>query len=280
MLSLEQIRFYQEQGYLIVEDLIEPKQCDLVRERISFLIDSFYKDDPISIFETDEKNHSNDNYFLDSGDKIRFFFEKDAFSSDEIKRKPIKDRLNKVGHALHDLDPVFNQFSRQKCIEALVKDLGINNPLIVQSMFIFKQPFIGGEVNAHQDGSFLISNPDTLLGLWFALEDSTKENGCLWALPKGHVLPLKRVFVRHENAAGKMMEKDDTPWPLDKMVSLEAKKGSVIVLHSKLPHMSFANHSNQSRHAYTLHCIDKTSHFAPENWIKRHPSLPFRGFEA
>jgi phytanoyl-CoA hydroxylase len=50
-------------------------------------------------------------------------------------------------------------------------------------MYIFKQPRIGGEVTCHQDSAFLYNDPISIAGLWFALEDATTENGCLWAIP-------------------------------------------------------------------------------------------------
>ena len=46
-----------------------------------------------------------------------------------------------------------------------------------------QQPKIGGEVAVHQDSTFLYTDPPTVVGLWLALEDATKENGCLWHLP-------------------------------------------------------------------------------------------------
>lgn len=54
-----------------------------------------------------------------------------------------------------------------------------------QSMLIFKQPFVGGEVVPHQDSSFLATSPLSCVGIWLALEDATRDNGCLWALPGG-----------------------------------------------------------------------------------------------
>jgi ectoine hydroxylase-related dioxygenase (phytanoyl-CoA dioxygenase family) len=51
------------------------------------------------------------------------------------------------------------------------------DPVVVQSMYIFKNPGIGGEVTAHQDATFLHSQPDLkVIGLWFALEDATVSN--------------------------------------------------------------------------------------------------------
>lgn len=52
--------------------------------------------------------------------------------------------------ALHDLDPVFRQFSRSAAVCNVMRSLGYARPLPVQSMYIFKQPSIGGEVVPHQ----------------------------------------------------------------------------------------------------------------------------------
>ena len=49
---------------------------------------------------------------------------------------------------------------------------------------IVQQPKIGGEVRPHQDSTFLRTDPPSVVGLWWALEDATKQNGCLWALPR------------------------------------------------------------------------------------------------
>src|SRR5205807_9349677 len=115
---------------------------------------------------------------------------------DGTLRQSKEESINKIGHALHDLDPVFDAFSRSSPIKQLLFDLGLSNPLLLQSMYIFKQPNIGGEVTCHQDATFLYTEPLRMVGLWFALEDATIENGCLWAIPGGHKLGLKSRFVR------------------------------------------------------------------------------------
>ena len=89
-----------------------------------------------------------------------------------------------------------DQFSRSLKIKELVLALGIEHPLFLQSMYIFKQPNIGGEVTCHQDATFLYTEPLRMAGLWFALEDAGVENGCLWAIPGGHKLGLKSRFMR------------------------------------------------------------------------------------
>ncbi len=59
-----------------------------------------------------------------------------------------------------------------------------------------QQPKIGGEVRPHQDSTFLRTDPPSVVGLWWALEDATKQNGCLWALPGAHAQGVARHFIR------------------------------------------------------------------------------------
>lgn len=46
-------------------------------------------------------------------------------------------------------------------------------------MYIYKNPGIGSEVKSHQDGTYLFTEPNSVVGFWIALEDATLQNGCL-----------------------------------------------------------------------------------------------------
>ena len=269
---------YERDGFLVLPDFVSRAACDRLRARAEELVRDFDPAGIVSIFSTREQTRTSDDYFLGSGDKIRFFFEEDAFSSDGTLRQSKEHSINKIGHALHDLDPVFDEFSRANEIEQLVSDLGIDNPLLVQSMYIFKQPRIGGEVTCHQDATFLYTEPLRLVGLWFALEDATIENGCLWAIPGGHQLGLKSKFLRAESGGTRVEVIDNSPWPEDKAMPLEVEKGTLIVLHPLLPHLSRENRSTKSRHAYTLHVIDAASEYPESNWLQRAATFPLMGF--
>ena len=218
---------------------------------------------------THEQTRRSDDYFLESGDKIRFFFEENAFLPDGSLRESKPRSINKIGHALHDLDSVFDKFSRRQEIKELVFDLGLTQPLLLQSMYIFKQPGIGGEVACHQDATFLYTEPLRLVGLWFALEDATVENGCLWVIPGGHKIGLKSRFIRAAAGGTRFEVFDNERWPEENLQRLEVKKGTLVVLHPLLPHLSRENTSPRSRHAYTLHVIDASVNYPKENWLQR-----------
>ena len=270
---------FERDGFLVLPNFIEIDACEALRERMNHLITGFKPETVATIFSTTERSHAQDDYFLSSGDKIRFFFEEEAFDQEGVLRQSKQASINKVGHALHDLDPVFDAFSRQDVLKDLVADLGMASPLLLQSMYIFKQPRIGGEVICHQDATFLYTEPLSVIGLWFALEDATRENGCLWAEPGGHKGPLRSRFLREGNGTT-MLELDPTPLPTDGLVPLEVERGSLIVLHGLLPHWSAPNRSARSRHAYTLHLIDGETHYSPDNWLLRSADMPLRGFTA
>ena len=269
---------YDRDGFLVLPDFVNDGVCDALRARAEELVRDFDPSGLISIFSTREQTRTSDDYFLESGDKIRFFFEENAFNPDGSLKQSKEQSINKIGHALHDLDPAFDSFSRTPRIKQLVSDLGLTNPLLLQSMYIFKQPRIGGEVTCHQDATFLYTEPLRVVGLWFALEDATVDNGCLWAIPGGHQLGLKSRFLRAQEGGTRFEVVDDAPWPDDNLQPLEVKKGSLIVLNALLPHLSRENRSAKSRHAYTLHVIDGSAHYPKENWLQRAEDLPARGF--
>jgi phytanoyl-CoA hydroxylase len=274
-----QLDQYNRDGFLVLEDFVAAEACDALRARAERLVRDFDPAGIVSIFSTREQTRTSDDYFLESGDKIRFFFEENAFNSDGTLKQSKERSINKIGHALHDLDPEFDQFSRTPQIEQLVESLGLINPLLLQSMYIFKQPRIGGEVTCHQDATFLYTDPLKMVGLWFALEDATVENGCLWAIAGGHRLGLKSRFVRAADGATHFELIDDVTWAEDEVRPLEVRKGSLIALHPLLPHLSRENRSERSRHAYTLHVIDASVRYPETNWLQRGATMPLRGFQ-
>ena len=261
---------FNKDGYLILNDFYTAGQCDALMLRGEELSNSFNFDGHPSVFQTNEQTRTSDDYFLNSGDAICYFFEKDAFDDHGKLKNDLFHSLNKIGHALHDLDPVFEKFSRSPQLKELAAQLKLDDYLIIQSMLILKHAKIGGVVDIHQDSTFLYTEPDSCIGFWFALEDATIANGCLWAKPGGHNTTLRSWFKRKPSGGGTEMQVfDEEPLAMEGMIPLEVKKGTCIVLHGFLPHYSLPNTSGKSRQAYSIHTIDGKAKYPKENWLQR-----------
>ena len=273
---------WERDGFVVLPGFVPPDRVESLRRRIDDLVAGYASqglpDGAATVFSTTEQTHAQDDWFLTSADVIRPFFENGAFDADGNLVAPMDRALNKMGHALHDLDPAFDQFSRTTDLASLVAELGVTDPLLLQSMVIFKPPRIGGEVVCHCDHSFLWTDPQTVVGLWFALDDATVANGCMWAIPGGHVGGARTRF-RLDGTGGTTTDVlDPTPYDHGDLVPVEAEAGTLVAFHGCLPHWSGANTSDRPRLAYTLHVIDGTAHYRADNWLQRGADLPLRGF--
>jgi phytanoyl-CoA hydroxylase len=294
-------------------------------------------------FGTDETSNSNrGDYFLDSANRVSYFAEPQALmeqpingtkcsSSSSNGRDPNEDEnkeltsktilrpeysndkvaaLNKAGHGMHCI--VGSKF-REYCHSAKLKDLvmrtlGWQDPVVPQSMYIFKQSQIGGTVHSHQDSTFLYTTPrQSCLGVWLALDDATLQNGCLWVRPGSHNEPVRRQFLRNPqyfdtnnpamastigNPPQKLIFKkhhDDPNVTWDgalpksvrvepamdditqTFIPVEVKAGDAVVFCGTLDHFSLPNLSNQARHTFQLHLVEGPHvgiQWSPENWLQ------------
>ncbi|KNC81189.1 hypothetical protein SARC_06472 [Sphaeroforma arctica JP610] len=290
-LTAEQIRQYHDEGYLVVENFASDEECQALKGRMAELISDWNVEDT-SVFTTKEQARTSDDHFMDSANRISFFLEEDA-EKNGMLQKDKSHAINKAGHALHIHDPVFKNFVQSGKVSSAVHKMGYKSPSLVQSMYIFKQPKIGGEVTEHQDSSFLTTNPPSCLGLWVALEDATLENGCLWGRPKSHKGGVYSYFTRNTNPNWKedgetrmvMKPTSTAPDPKtegDSYVPLMMKAGDAVFLHGAFMHKSYANKSGKARHSFQLHLVEGPSggaQWSEGNWLQYPPGQSFAQFE-
>ncbi|KII92362.1 hypothetical protein PLICRDRAFT_172463 [Plicaturopsis crispa FD-325 SS-3] len=282
-LTEEQISQFHRDGYLVIPEFLAQDETAGLLQRAKQLLEEFsIEDHPLTKFTTSDKDHVGDDYFLNSGDKIRYFLEEDAVDKNGKLTREKHKAVNKIGHALHELDPVFRKTTLEnEKLRALVRDLRYHkDPVALQSMVITKQTKIGGEVPEHNDSTFLYTSPPSALGFWFALETCTAENGALSFLPGSHLTaPLTKRFVRLPDG-GTGFETLDAPpaAPTKGDYKLETcSPGDLVLIHGSVLHKSERNTSPRTRFAYTFHMIDSPPHvvYDEKNWLQPTEAMPF-----
>ncbi|XP_015586281.1 phytanoyl-CoA dioxygenase domain-containing protein 1 homolog [Cephus cinctus] len=261
---------FQKDGYVVLQDFFNEQEVEELRSSGEEFTTNLPPENERKIFNAVEQPQSKDHYFLDSANNVSFFFEKEALDDDGKLKVHPRVSLNKVGHALHWLHPVFKKYTFDERVKEVAFQLNLQEPAICQSMYIYKNPGPGSEVITHQDATYLYTDPVNLVGFWIALEDATIENGCLSIAPGSHLSGIHRRYIRNKDPDSKELliyDRAAPCYPTSNFRAVPVRKGTCILLHGQVVHFSISNKSEKSRHAYTFHVIEtKNVTYSKDNW--------------
>ncbi|OJJ72602.1 hypothetical protein ASPBRDRAFT_175890 [Aspergillus brasiliensis CBS 101740] len=298
-LTPSQVTTFHESGYLIIPDYLTADEITNCLDETNHLLTTFPLDThPLTKFTTGDspssptEKHVGDSYFLESGDKIRFFFEPSAISPETSELlKPKHEAVNKIGHSLHTLSEPFKSITLSERNADIARSLGFKDPRVLQSMVICKQPGIGGAVPPHRDSEFLYTDPPSAVGWWIALQDAGKGNASLGMVKGSHRRGkgIGRRFVRvYGGDKGEVLEgtgfveNDGGRFPRglevedgeddngEEVEVVDVKAGSLVLIHGNVLHKSERNTGDKSRFAYTFHVIEGAEgwRYDERNWLQ------------
>ncbi|GFV84224.1 phytanoyl-CoA dioxygenase domain-containing protein 1 [Trichonephila clavipes] len=267
---------FSKNGFALIQNFFPMSEVEKLLQECNSIVQNMTLPEHLSVFHTG-KDQARDEYFMTSGDKISFFFEKEAVNNEGELVVNKNKALNKMGHALHWLNPTFKSVTFSRKVKDVLKSLQYEDPAIVQSMVIFKHPEIGGEVTPHQDSTFLYTEPLSAVGLWIPLVDITLKNGCLWFIPGSHKDEIYQRYVKNPNGSPQLVLEGEVPKFDDNLyVPVLPKKGDCVVIHGSVIHKSGKNTSDKSRPIYTFHVVEqKDTEYSKKNWLQPSEVLPF-----
>lgn len=224
-LSAEQVRFYQDNGYLAPLRLLDEKQLGVMRESLERMLGPEY---PRAAELLGRPR-------LEPGKPTPMIYFQGAWLAEE---------------AFHDL--VFNP----RLTVPLSQLLGTPQVRFWHDQIFYKPARHGGVVAWHQDYSYWTrTDPPGHITCFLALDDTTLENGCLHVIPSSHRWPLLPTV----NLTGTAADMDAikgvlSPQQLEqfKPTPIFLKAGECSFHHCFALHGSYANHSDRPRRGVVL----------------------------
>ena len=171
----------EKNGIAVITDFLTEQEINEMKDAIKKLIDE--NNCQVKQKMVDSTIVYNDGEYKFGGiDKIRFYYEREAFDERSGLKFGKHEALFRIGFALHVLHPVFKKITNSEKVKDVCRRLGYKEPKVVQGMYIFKNPYIGGvslppghHLSHHQDRTYLMVSGDNPkeVGFWIPLEDAT-----------------------------------------------------------------------------------------------------------
>lgn len=301
MLSKEQLAKFDKEGFLVLENFFNSEQCLKMYQEAGKVIEQIIDNEDLEQISTfpfvskgDTPSKGNFDYFEQSASDIKLFLNKKEFTAEshhdtQAKARVIRKRANRLGHALHALNPVFREITFSPEVKEVVKSLNFRKPIVCQSMYLMMQSPEGPSSTGHQASTYVIVEPSKLVGFWVAVTDCTVENGCLEVIPGSHKKGgLKNKFIRNPNKKeweeGKrfVYTEGKAEYPQEGYVPIPLKAGAVLLMDGFLVHRATNCTASEPRNVFAFHVYDSDkAEFSKENWMAFNPKtfLPFEEHE-
>lgn len=185
------------------------------------------------------------------------------------------ERMN-MSH-LND-EKMFALCTHKGILDAVEKLIGPNIVLFA-SHLLAKPAKLGHEVPWHQDGIFWPLEPMKVLTVWLALDNATKENGCMRVIPGTQDLgPLPHEDKDTTQSVLHLGMSEDLFDPA-KAVDIELKMGEFSIHEPYIIHGSNMNRSEFRRAGYTMRFMPASTKMSREGWYKEHKLFLVRGVD-
>lgn len=254
-LTDKQMEHYSEHGFLIIEQILTDSECDELNANAVNMITGK----------------------VPLGSKNGIYMEPEAIKKGLVSNdKPDPAYLFKIGHHMHLTDEIFRYYAMHDKIADILNGLLGPDIKCLQSMYIDKPNKLGVGQPYHQDSHYIKTEPNTLIGVWIALDDVDEKNGCLHVIPGSQRDPIhphdvpeeerqRTYFLEVQAAKGKAE------------VPCRLMKGSAVFFPGTLLHRSGDNETTDwQRRAYVLHYASARSK-NPSQVNRYNPGLLVRG---
>lgn len=228
MNAQEQKAFFEENGYLVVPDIISPAELERLRAMVDGVLEGRVRPElpepgsgiPAEDFQIQWEPSIRDDAGISRREKVRVVF-----------------------HLCHT-HPFFRAHAvRPELISVAENLLGPGLKLYTDQMFV-KPAHHGSAVPFHQDSGYWPAvRPHGMLSCWTALDDATIENGCVHYIPGTH----RALIPHHEFQGVQQYGLLDEQLDVSREVPVELKAGSAVFHHSLTVHRSFPNRSDKGR---------------------------------
>jgi len=235
-LSPEQIHQFEEDGYLVLDNVFPEETRQVV-------IDAISKD-----LDTKAKKAVVDG-------KLKHDYSQYDF---EHRLAKINDENSRIASSMWDAQVVLPEFFdliKSDNVVDIAEQLCKSDEIIASSVYrlrpkVPKHPF--SAVPWHQDSGYFEPHCDNelILTVWLPLVDATEENGCMWVIPKMHkdaVLPHEPDSMAHYLQIKESHIADRKNW-----VCCPVKKGGAFFVTNRTPHASFENKTDMVRWSMDL----------------------------